>query len=137
MGSNLVSSHENLLLGNLPHGGYKLFSITNKSLLDSVCRPSGSNSQRQSSAALSLETPSECHFSGRILIAPPVYNVTLDNHSISRHPFQIPEKGRPSQWARALHQTEGVTPAEPSVTAGTCQPGYFFTMPRRMAKSVS
>jgi hypothetical protein len=43
MGSNLVSSHENLLLGNLPLGEFKLFSISAKSLLDSVCSPSGSN----------------------------------------------------------------------------------------------
>ncbi len=43
MRSNLASSHENLLLGNLPHGELKLFSIFAKSLLDSVCSSSQSN----------------------------------------------------------------------------------------------
>jgi hypothetical protein len=43
MRSNLASSLENLLLGNLPRGEFKLFSIFAKSLLDSVCSASEFN----------------------------------------------------------------------------------------------
>jgi hypothetical protein len=70
-------------------------------------------------------------------VAPPFYEVTLDDHSISDGDSQVTENVRPSRQSRASHQNEGVTNVEPTVTAGTSQRGGVCTMSRRMAESVA
>jgi hypothetical protein len=75
------------------------------------------------------ETPSE----GDVLpeelpFAPPVFNVALDNYSISDGYSQVSENVRPSCQSQALLQAEEVTPSETPVTAGTSQRGWVCTM---------
>jgi hypothetical protein len=61
-------------------------------------------------------------------IAPPVFNVTSDDYSISDGDSQIPENTGPSGQSQALLQAEGVTPVETPVTAGTSQCGRVCKM---------
>ncbi len=57
-----------------------------------------------------------------------------DDHSFSDGDSQITENVRPSRQSRASHGNEGVTSAQPTVTAGTSQRGRVCTMSRRMAE---
>ena len=84
------------------------------------------------------ETPSE----GDVLpeelpFFPPVLDVTSDDYSISEGDSQVSENTEPSRQSRVLLQAEGVTPVEPTVTAGTRQRGRVRTMSRRMAESIT
>jgi hypothetical protein len=84
------------------------------------------------------ETPSE----GDVLpeefpFSPPVFDVTSDEYSITDGDSQVSENTEPSRQSRASLQAEGVTPAEPTITAGTSQRGRVHTMSRRMAESIA
>ncbi len=84
------------------------------------------------------ETPSE----GDVLpeelpFAPPVFDVTLDDYSVSDGDSQVSENVQPSRQSRASHQVEGVTPVKTPVTAGTSQSGWVRTISRRMAESIA
>jgi hypothetical protein len=68
---------------------------------------------------------------------PPMYDVTLDDYSVSNGESHVSENSRPSQQAQASNPTAGVTLVEPTVTAGTNQCGQVCTMSQRMADSVS
>jgi hypothetical protein len=70
-------------------------------------------------------------------VAPPFYEVTSDNHSISDRDSQVTENVQPSRQSRPSHQNEGVTNVEPTVTAGTSQRGRVCTPSQRMAESVA
>jgi hypothetical protein len=70
-------------------------------------------------------------------VAPPFYEVTSDDHSISDGDSQVTENVGPFRQSRAPHRNEGVTNVEPTVTAGTSQRGRVRTMSRRMAESVA
>jgi hypothetical protein len=69
--------------------------------------------------------------------SPTVFDVTLDENSISDGNSHVTENTGPSRQSRASLQTEGVTPAEHPVTAGTNQRGQVRTMSRRMADSIT
>jgi hypothetical protein len=84
------------------------------------------------------ETPSEGDVPPEELpFAPPVFNVTLDDYSVSDGDSQVSENVRPSCQSRASHQAEGVTPVKTPVTAGTSQCGRVCTMSQRMAESIA
>ncbi len=75
------------------------------------------------------ETPSEGDVPPEELpFAPPVFNVTLDNYSISDGDSEVLENVQPSCQSRASLQAEGVTPSETPVAAGTSQRGRVCTM---------
>ncbi len=63
-----------------------------------------------------------------ISVVPPFHKFTADNRSISDGDSQVMENARPSHQYQALHQNEGVTSIEPTVTAGTSQSGWVCTM---------
>jgi hypothetical protein len=69
--------------------------------------------------------------------SPPVSDVTSDEYSVTVGDSQVSENTKPSCHSRASLQAEGVTPAEPTVTAGTSQCGRACTMSRRMAESIT
>jgi hypothetical protein len=69
--------------------------------------------------------------------SPPVFNVTLDDYSVSDGDSHVTKNTGPSCQSRAPLQAEEVTPAEHPVTAGTSQRGRVRTMSRRMAKSIA
>jgi len=84
------------------------------------------------------ETPSE----GDVLpeessFSPPVFDVTLDKYSITDGDSKVSENTKPSRQSRASLQAGGVTPAEPTITAGTSQRGWVCTMSQRMAESIA
>jgi hypothetical protein len=84
------------------------------------------------------ETPSEGDVPPEELpFAPPVFNVTLNDNSISDGDSQVLENVRPSRQSRASHQAQGVTPVETPVTAGTSQRGWVCMMSRRMAELIA
>ncbi len=84
------------------------------------------------------ETPSEGDVPPEELrFAPPVFDVTSDDYSVSDGDFQVLKNVRPSCQSRASHQAEGVTPVETPVTAGTSQHGRVRTMSQRMAESIA
>jgi len=68
--------------------------------------------------------------------SPPVFDVTLDDYSVSDGDSHVTENTRPSRQSRAPLQAEGVTPAEHPVAAGTSQRGRIRTMSRRIAESI-
>ncbi len=68
---------------------------------------------------------------------PLTYDNTSDDYSISDADLLVSENSRTSRQTQASHTNEGVTPAEPTVTVGTSQPGRVCTMSQRMAESVS
>jgi hypothetical protein len=70
-------------------------------------------------------------------VAPPFYEITSDDHSISDGDSQVMENVRSSHQSRASHQNERVTSVESTVTAGTSQRGQVRSMSRRMAESVA
>ena len=84
------------------------------------------------------ETPSEGDVPPEELpFFPPVLDVTSDDYSISEGDSQVSENTEPSRQSRVLLQAEGVTPVEPTVTAGTRQRGRVRTMSQRMAESIT
>ena len=72
-----------------------------------------------------------------ISVAPPFYEYTADNHSVSDEDSQVTENMQLSHQSRASHQTEGATSVEPTVTAGTSQCGWVYIMSQRLAESVA
>jgi hypothetical protein len=88
-------------------------------------------------SVMSPGTPSEDTVPLEQSVAPPFYEVTSDDHSISDGDSQVTENVQPSCQSRASHQNEGVTNVESTVTAGTSQRGRVRTMSRRMAESVA
>jgi 4-hydroxy-3-methylbut-2-enyl diphosphate reductase IspH len=68
---------------------------------------------------------------------PPVFDVTSDDYSVSDGDSLVTENTGPSRQSRAPLQTEGVTPAEPTISAGTSQRGRVRTLSRRMAESIA
>ncbi len=66
-------------------------------------------------------------------VAPPFYEVTSDDLSISDRDSQVMENVQPSCHSWATNQNEGVTNVEPTVTAGTSQCGRVCTMSQKMA----
>ncbi len=84
------------------------------------------------------ETPSEGDVPPEELpFAPPVFNVTSDDCSVSDGDSQVLENVQPSRQLRASHQAEGVTPVETPVTAGTSQREQVSMMSQRMAESIA
>jgi hypothetical protein len=84
------------------------------------------------------ETPSE----GDVLpeelpFAPPVFDVTSDDYSVSDGDSQVSENIQPSCQSQAFLQAEGVTPSETPVTTGTTQRGRVCTMSQRIAESIT
>ncbi len=78
---------------------------------------------------MSPGTPSEDTVpSEEMSVAPPFYEVTLDDLGISDRDSQVTENVQPSRQSRASHQNEGVTNVEPTVTAGTSQHGWVRAM---------
>ena len=69
--------------------------------------------------------------------SPPVFDVTSDEFSVTDGDSQVSANTEPSRQSRASLQAEGVTPAEPTITAGTSQRGRVRTMSRRMAESIA
>jgi hypothetical protein len=69
--------------------------------------------------------------------SPSVFDVTLDDYSVSAEDSHVTENTGPSRQSHAPLQAEGVTPAEHPVTAGTSQRGRVRTMSRRMAESIA
>jgi hypothetical protein len=84
------------------------------------------------------KTPSEGDVPPEELpFATPVFDVTLDDYSVSDGDSQVSENVRPSPQSRASHQAEGVTPVKTPVTAGTSKRGWVRTMSQRMAESIA
>jgi hypothetical protein len=50
-----------------------------------------------------------------------MYDVTLNDYSISYGESHVLENSHPLQRTQASHMNEGGTPVEPNVTAGTSQ----------------
>jgi hypothetical protein len=71
------------------------------------------------------------------IFEPNTYDTTSDDYSISDAASKVSENSHTSWQNWASHTTEEVTPAEPTVTAGTSQRGQVRTMSQRMAESVS
>jgi len=66
------------------------------------------------------ETQSEAiNPSEEMSVTPPFHEFMTDDHSFSDGDSQITENVRPSRQSRASHGNEGVTSAQPTVTAGT------------------
>ncbi len=61
-------------------------------------------------------------------VAPPFYEVTSEDLSISDGDSQVTEDVQPCRQSRASHGNEGVTNVEPTVTACTSQRGQVRTM---------
>ncbi len=101
-------------------------------ILSKVSRP-------KQHSIISLEMLSEevAHTVSKPTFKPPMYDVTSDDNIMSDGDLHVSENSCPSQWTQASHTNEGVTPVEPTVTAGTSQRGRVHTMSRRMAESVS
>jgi hypothetical protein len=75
------------------------------------------------------ETPSDGDVPlEKLSFSPPVFNVPLDNYSVSGGDSQVSENNNPSCQSRALLQAGGVTPDETPVTAGTSQRERVCTM---------
>jgi hypothetical protein len=68
---------------------------------------------------------------------PLVFDVTSDDYSVSDGDSQVSENTKPSHQSQVSLQAEGVTPVEPTVTAGTSQCGRVHTMSQRMAESIT
>ncbi len=73
----------------------------------------------------------------KLIFEPNTYDTTSDDYSISDANLQVSEYSHTSWQNQASHTAEGVTPVEPTVTAGTSQHGQVCTMSRRMVESVS
>jgi hypothetical protein len=66
------------------------------------------------------ETPSEGDVPPEEpMFSPPVFYVTSEEYSVTDGDSHVTEHTEPSRQSRASLQAEGVTPAEPTVTAGT------------------
>ena len=68
---------------------------------------------------------------------PPVFDVTSDDYSVSDGDSQVSENTEPSHQSQVSLRAEGVTPVEPTDTAGTSQCGRVHTMSQRMAESIN
>jgi hypothetical protein len=79
----------------------------------------------------------ESHTMSKLIFEPNTYDTTSDDYSISDANLQVSEYSHTSWQNQASHTAEGVTPVEPTVTAGTSQHGQVCTMSRRMVESVS
>ncbi len=90
-------------------------------------------------SVISLKTPSEeeSHTMSKPIIEHNTYDTTSDDYSISDMDFQVSENSHTSWQNQASYTTEGVTPVEPTVTAGASQRGKVCTMSQRMAESMS
>jgi hypothetical protein len=76
------------------------------------------------------ETPSEEAVSlEEISVVPPFHEFAVDDQSISDGDSQVVENTQPSCQSWASHQNEGVTSADPTVTACTSQRGRVRKMP--------
>jgi hypothetical protein len=65
------------------------------------------------------------------------FDITTDGESFADRESQGTRSSRNSCTSWASHQAEGVTPIEPTVTAGTSRSGRVCTMSQRMAESTS
>ncbi len=87
---------------------------------------------------MSYDNPSEdTHTMIKSIYLPPTYDVTLDDYSILDGKSLVTENTHHSCQSQALHQAEGITTVEPTITAGTSQRGQVHTMSQRMDNSVS
>jgi hypothetical protein len=96
-----------------------------------------STQKQHSVISLEMLSEEEAHTTSKPIFKPPMYDVTSDDHSVSDRDLHVSENSCTSQWTQASNTNEGVTPVEPTVTAGTSQCGRVCTMSRRMAESVS
>ncbi len=71
------------------------------------------------------------------IFEPNTYDTTSDDYSVSDVASKLSENSHTSWQNWASHTNKEVTPAEPTVTAGTSQCGRVCTMSQRMAESVS
>ncbi len=68
--------------------------------------------------------------------APPLYNITLDNYSVSDRLSQVAGSAEQPCRSRAFPQAEGAMSVEPTVTAGTSLRGQVCTPSQRITDSV-
>jgi hypothetical protein len=86
---------------------------------------------------MSKETPSdEAVPLDRVSFAPPLYEIPLDNYSVSDGLSHVTENAQQPHMIWVSPQAEGAIPVEPTVTAGTSLRGQVCTMSQRMADSV-
>ena len=90
-------------------------------------------------SVISPEIPSEedPNTTSKPFLEPLTYNNMSDDYSISDAALQVSENSCTSWRNWASHTTDEVMPVEPTVIAGTSQPGRVCTLSQRMAESVS